>query len=115
RVTQKRFSNSRVQGERDWQWLRARRIYQSGCRSQSFAGFKTVCRANDAAFCDSVEPRRTLAQRNPLSVFRELPARRLEIRLGKFQLVAFFDLNSAVSDSHLQFLTLTDDNNRPYD
>ena len=58
-------------GERDWQWLRARRIYQSGCRSQSFAGFKTVCKANDAAFCDSVEPRRTLAQRNPLSVFRE--------------------------------------------
>jgi len=104
-----------VQGERDWQWLRARRIYQSGCRSQSFAGFKTVCRANDAAFCDSVEPRRTLAQRNPLSVFRELPARRLEIRLGKFQLLDFFDLNSAGSDSHLQFLNLTVDNNGAYD
>jgi hypothetical protein len=33
---------------------------------------------------------RTLAERNPLSVFRNLPARSLEIRPGKFQLVDFF-------------------------
>lgn len=58
---------------------------------------------------------RTLAERNPLSVFRNLPARRLEVRLGKFQLVDFFDLNSAGSDSHLQFLNLTVDNNGAYD
>jgi len=32
---------------------------------------------------------RTPTERNPLSVFRNLPARRLEIRLGKFQLVDF--------------------------
>ncbi len=101
--------------KRDRQWLRSRRIYESGCRSQSFAGFKTVCRPNDVAFHNSVEPYRTPTERNPLSVFRNLPARRLEIRLGKFQLVDFFDLNSAGSDSHLQFLNLTVDNNGAYD
>jgi high affinity Mn2+ porin len=58
---------------------------------------------------------RTPTERNSLSVFRNLPARRLEIRLGKFQLVDFFDLNSAGSDSHLQFLNLTIDNNGAYD
>lgn len=42
--------------KRDWQWLRSRRIYESGCSSQSFAGFKTVCRPNDVAFRNSVEP-----------------------------------------------------------
>ena len=55
------------------------------------------------------------AERNTLSVFRNLPERRLEIRLGKFQLVDFFDLSSAGSDSHLQFLNLTIDNNGAYD
>ena len=58
---------------------------------------------------------RVRADRNPLSLFHELPARRLEIRLGKFQLVDFFDLNSAGSDSHLQFLNLTVDSNGAYD
>jgi TM2 domain-containing membrane protein YozV len=41
---------------------------------------------------------RTPTERNPLSVFRNLPARRLEIRLGKFQLVDFFDLDANMGD-----------------
>ncbi len=54
-------------------------------------------------------------ERTPLSLYTELPQRRLEIRVGKFQLVDFFDLNSAGSDSHLQFLNFTSDNNGAYD
>ncbi len=55
------------------------------------------------------------AERNPLSLYTKLPERRLEFRAGKLQLVDFFDLNSAGSDSHLQFLNLTVDNNGAYD
>ena len=55
------------------------------------------------------------AERNPLSLYTKLPERRLEFRAGKMQLVDFFDLNSAGSDSHLQFLNLTVDNNGAYD
>ena len=33
-------------------------------------------------------------ERNPLSLFDELPRRRLEIRFGKFSMVDFFDQNS---------------------
>jgi high affinity Mn2+ porin len=53
--------------------------------------------------------------RNPLSLFSELPRRRLEVRLGKFQLVDFFDLNAAGSDTHFQFTNWTVDNNGAYD
>ena len=45
----------------------------------------------------------------------ELPARRLEVRLGKMSLVDYFDVNSVGSDSHLQFLNWTTDNNGAYD
>ena len=55
------------------------------------------------------------AERGPLSLFTELPARRLEIRVGKFSMVDFFDLNSVGSDSHLQFNNWTVDNNGAYD
>lgn len=55
------------------------------------------------------------AERNPLSLYTKLPVRRIEFRAGKMQLVDFFDLNSAGSDSHLQFLNLTVDNNGAYD
>jgi len=34
------------------------------------------------------------AERTPLSLFKELPERRLEIRFGKFSVVDFFDVNS---------------------
>ncbi|MGH9511197.1 MAG: carbohydrate porin [Terriglobales bacterium] len=54
-------------------------------------------------------------ERGPLSVFDELPARRLEIHAGKFSMVDFFDLNSVGSDSHLQFENWAIDNNGAYD
>ncbi len=53
--------------------------------------------------------------RTPLSLFTSLPARRLEIRLGKFSMPDFFDQNDVGSDSHLQFLNWTVDNNGAYD
>ena len=55
------------------------------------------------------------SERGPLSLFTELPAKRLEIRVGKFSMVDFFDLNSVGSDSHLQFMNWTVDNNGAYD
>jgi hypothetical protein len=60
--------------------------------------------------------RETLAaERGPLGLATSLPARRLEVRIGKFSLVDFFDLNSAGSDSHLQFMNWAVDNNGAYD
>jgi hypothetical protein len=55
------------------------------------------------------------AERNPLSLFTKLPARRLEFRIGKFSTADFFDVNSVASDSHLQFMNWTVDNNGAYD
>ena len=52
---------------------------------------------------------------NPFELFNEVPRRRLEIRFGKFGVADFFDLNSAGSDSHSQFLNWTVDNNGAYD
>src|SRR6266849_5354615 len=54
-------------------------------------------------------------QRNFLSLFEELPRRRLEIRFGKFSMPDFFDVNSAGSDTHFQFSNWTTDNNGAYD
>jgi high affinity Mn2+ porin len=54
-------------------------------------------------------------QRNFLSLFDELPRRRLELRFGKFSMPDFFDVNSVGSDTHLQFLNWTTDNNGAYD
>ena len=54
-------------------------------------------------------------ERGPLALATSLPARRIEIRFGKFGLVDFFDLNSGGTDSHLQFLNWTLDNNGAYD
>src|SRR5579863_9323725 len=54
-------------------------------------------------------------QRNAFSLFDELPRRRLEIRFGKFSMPDFFDLNSVGSDTHLQFINWTTDNNGAYD
>ncbi|HLW82985.1 MAG TPA: carbohydrate porin [Candidatus Acidoferrales bacterium] len=42
-------------------------------------------------------------------------ARRIEIRAGKFSLADFFDTNTYGSDSHLQFLNWTVDNDGAYD
>ena len=44
-----------------------------------------------------------------------VPARRIEIRLGKFSAVDFFDTNTYASDSHLQFLNWAVDTDAAYD
>jgi high affinity Mn2+ porin len=54
-------------------------------------------------------------ERNYLSLFDELPRRRLEVRFGKFSMVDFFDQNSVGTDTHLQFNNWTVDNNGAYD
>jgi high affinity Mn2+ porin len=58
---------------------------------------------------------RVKADRDELHLATSLPARRIEFRAGKFDLADFFDLNSFGSDSHLQFLNWTVDNNGAYD
>jgi high affinity Mn2+ porin len=58
---------------------------------------------------------RISAERGPFGLATSLPARRIEFRVGKFSLVDFFDVNSGGSDSHLQFLNWTVDNNGVYD
>ena len=55
------------------------------------------------------------AERNPLQIFRKLPDHRIEIRAGKLSTVDMFDLNSIGTDSHLQFMNWTIDNNGAYD
>src|SRR5580700_2715307 len=54
-------------------------------------------------------------ERSYLSLFDELPRRRLELRFGKFSMVDFFDINSVGSDTHYQFTNWTVDNNGAYD
>jgi hypothetical protein len=59
---------------------------------------------------------RTVASaRGPFSLATEVPERRLELRVGKMGLPDFFDLNSIGTDSHLQFLNWTTDNNGAWD
>ena len=53
--------------------------------------------------------------RDELHLAASLPARRIELRAGKFSVVDFIDVNSWGSDSHLQFLNWTADNNGSYD
>jgi len=53
--------------------------------------------------------------RGPLNLASRLPTRRIEIRVGKFGIVDFFDVNGVGSDSHLQFTNWTVDNNGAYD
>jgi high affinity Mn2+ porin len=59
---------------------------------------------------DKIESERTF-----LSLFDELPRRRLEIRFGKFSMPDFFDQNSVGSDTHFQFSNWTIDNNGAWD
>ena len=54
-------------------------------------------------------------ERSFLSLFTRVPARRIEIRVGKMGLVDFFDVNSVGGDSHLQFMNWTIDNNGAFD
>jgi carbohydrate-selective porin OprB len=55
------------------------------------------------------------ADRDYLHLATSLPARRLEFRVGKMDVVDFFDLNTWGSDSHLQFANWTVDSNGAYD
>jgi len=53
--------------------------------------------------------------RNALSLFDEVPRRRLEVRFGKFGLADFFDQNAVGSDSHFQFTNWTVDQTGAWD
>jgi carbohydrate-selective porin OprB len=55
------------------------------------------------------------ATRTPYSLAAQLPARRLELHVGKMSMPDFFDINSVGSDSHLQFMNWTIDNNGAWD
>src|SRR5216683_7191521 len=55
------------------------------------------------------------AERTPLSLFSQLPERRLEVRFGKLGLVDFFDQNTYGTDSNFQFMNWSVDNNGAYD
>jgi high affinity Mn2+ porin len=55
------------------------------------------------------------SDRNPFSLFSQLPERRIEIRFGKFSMADFFDFNSYGTDSNFQFMNWTVDNNGTYD
>jgi high affinity Mn2+ porin len=58
---------------------------------------------------------RVESDRDELDLATSLPVRRLEFRVGKFDLADFFDVNTWGSDSHLQFLNWTVDNNGAWD
>jgi hypothetical protein len=49
-----------------------------------------------------------------LHLATSLPVRRIEFRIGKFGLPDFLDFNAWGTDSHLQFLNWTVDNNGAY-
>jgi hypothetical protein len=53
--------------------------------------------------------------RGPISSFVKVPRHRLELRAGKMSTADLFDINPVGSDSHLQFMNWTVDNNGAYD
>ena len=53
--------------------------------------------------------------RGPISSFAYVPRHRLEIRVGKMSTADLFDVNPAGSDSHMQFMNWTVDNNGAWD
>ena len=53
--------------------------------------------------------------RGPTSLAQRVPVRRLTLRAGKMSLPDTFDINSVLSDSHLQFTNWTVDNNGAWD
>jgi hypothetical protein len=55
------------------------------------------------------------AERNPWYLATKVPVRRLELRFGKMGTNDFFDINNVGTDSHLQFMNWTVDNNGAYD
>ncbi len=55
------------------------------------------------------------SERTPFSLATQAPERRFELHVGKMSLPDYFDINSVGSDSHLQFLNWTVDNNGAWD
>jgi high affinity Mn2+ porin len=53
--------------------------------------------------------------RDQFHLATSVPVRRVEFRVGKFGMADFFDLNQWGTDSHLQFLNWTVDNDGAYD
>jgi len=52
---------------------------------------------------------------NFFALATQVPQRRIEFRIGKMTLPDFFDVNDVGSDSHLQFMNWTADNNGAWD
>lgn len=59
--------------------------------------------------------RTTSQEPGPFALAPSVPLRRIEIRVGKLTLPDFFDVNGPGSDSHLQFMNWTVDNNGAWD
>ncbi len=55
------------------------------------------------------------SERTPFALATQVPERRFELHVGKMSLPDYFDINSVGSDSHLQFLNWTIDNNGAWD
>lgn len=53
--------------------------------------------------------------RTPFSLATQVPQRRLEFHVGKMSLPDYLDINGVGSDSHLQFMNWTVDNNGAWD
>lgn len=54
-------------------------------------------------------------ERSPFSLATKAPERRLEFHVGKMSMPDYFDINDIGTDSHLQFLNWTVDNNGAWD
>jgi high affinity Mn2+ porin len=54
-------------------------------------------------------------ERTPFALATQVPERRFELHFGKMSLPDYFDINTVGSDSHLQFLNWTIDNNGAWD
>jgi hypothetical protein len=59
--------------------------------------------------------KKTESDHGPMSTLSAVPGRRLDIRVGKFSTVDFFDVNSVGSDSHFQFMNWSTAQNGAYD
>ncbi len=62
-------------------------------------------------FTDKLIP----SSRTPFSMATEVPERRFEFHVGKMSLPDYLDINGIGSDSHLQFMNWTVDNNGAWD
>jgi high affinity Mn2+ porin len=62
-----------------------------------------------------LSPDAETVDRTPLSLLTQLPTRRIDLYLGKFSIVDFFDNNNVASDSHMQFMNWAVVNTAAYD